>query len=492
MDFEKHAENEARIMRFLVVNGSPKGAESITFQTVLYLEKLHPEHTFETLHAGKTPWLYEKHPEMIAESAAGADCVIFAYPVYTFLVPSQLVSFVERMKRSVPEGTFAGKYATQITTSKHFYDMTAHRFIRENAQDLGMRFVEGLSADMEDLLSEKGREEARKFFDYLLFNMKYGISEPVSAFPPSAHLSVTVPKCGKDKPGRVAIVADLAGDDRQLSDMIARFTAVLPDKCDLVNLRDFHFSGGCLGCFRCASDGTCVWKDGFQELLRDRIQTADAIVTAFSIRDHGMGSLMKTYDDRQFCNGHRTVTRGKPMAAIVSGNYLSEENLRTVLEARASAGGNFWCGAASDQTDPDREIDEAAMRLAYAIRYGHTAPSNFYGVGGMKIFRDLIWQMQGLMREDHRFYKSHGQYDFPQKKRGRMLAMYAVGALNSNPVLKKKIGGKMTEGMLMPYRAALKKAGRPKKTRKLKIVRRARPESGDGGPSETERKGERT
>ena len=68
MDFEKHAENEARIMRFLVVNGSPKGAESITFQTVLYLEKLHPEHTFETLHAGKTPWLYEKHPEMIAEN----------------------------------------------------------------------------------------------------------------------------------------------------------------------------------------------------------------------------------------------------------------------------------------------------------------------------------------------------------------------------------------------------------------------------------------
>ena len=59
-------------MRFLVVNGSPKGAESITFQTVLYLEKLHPEHTFGTLHAGKTPWLYEKHPEMIAESAAGA------------------------------------------------------------------------------------------------------------------------------------------------------------------------------------------------------------------------------------------------------------------------------------------------------------------------------------------------------------------------------------------------------------------------------------
>jgi hypothetical protein len=76
----------------------------------------------------------------------------------------------------------------------------------------------------------------------------------------------------------------------------------------------------------------------------------------------------------------------------------------------------------------------------------------------MKIFRDLIWQMQGLMREDHKFFKAHGQYDFPQKHRARMLAMYAVGAMNANPKLRRKLGGKMTEGMLMPYRAVLKKA----------------------------------
>jgi hypothetical protein len=35
----------------------------------------------------------------------------------------------------------------------------------------------------------------------------------------------------------------------------------------------------------------------------------------------------------------------------------------------------------------------------------------------MKIFRDLIWQMQGMMKADHKFYKAHNQYDCPQKKR---------------------------------------------------------------------------
>jgi hypothetical protein len=63
--------------------------------------------------------------------------------------------------------------------------------------------------------------------------------------------------------------------------------------------------------------------------------------------------------------------------------------------------------------------------------------------------------MQGMMKADHRFYKSHGQYDFPQKQWKRMLAMYLVGALISSPKIKAKMGNKMTEGMLMPYNKLL-------------------------------------
>ena len=61
------------------------------------------------------------------------------------------------------------------------------------------------------------------------------------------------------------------------------------------------------------------------------------------------------------------------------------------------------------------------------------------------------------MREDHRFYKSHGFYDFPQKQRGKMAAMYLVGGLMKNQKLSRKLGGKMTEGMLLPYKKALEK-----------------------------------
>ena len=215
--------------------------------------------------------------------------------------------------------------------------------------------------------------------------------------------------------------------------------------------------GGCLGCFHCASDGTCIYKDGFTECLRNRIQTADAVVYAFTVRDHSMGSLFKMFDDRQFCNGHRTVTMGKPVGYIISGRLHAEENLRMVLEARAEVGGNYFSGIACDENEPEKGIRKLAETLSYAIENHYCPPKNFYGVGGLKIFRDLIYTMQGLMREDHRFYKESGFYDFQQKKKLTIAGMYLVGAMMTNKKISKKIGGKMTEGMLMPYKKVLEK-----------------------------------
>jgi hypothetical protein len=79
----------------------------------------------------------------------------------------------------------------------------------------------------------------------------------------------------------------------------------------------------------------------------------------------------------------------------------------------------------------------------------------------MKIFRDLIFQMQGLMKEDHRFYKQHGFYDFPQKRVGTILGMYLVGGMMNSKRLGKKLGGNMTKGMLMPYKAVIDKTKGP-------------------------------
>jgi hypothetical protein len=203
--------------------------------------------------------------------------------------------------------------------------------------------------------------------------------------------------------------------------------------------------------------GKCVYKDNFDEFLRNDIQRAEAIVFAFTVKDHSMGASFKLYDDRQFCNGHRTVTMGMPMGYLVSGNLEAEENLKNIITARADVGGNFLAGVATDERDPNSEIDKLALTLDYALKTKYVPPQTFWGIGGMKIFRDLIWLMQGMMKADHKFYKKHGQYDFPQKKRGTMIKMYLVGALISSPKIKAKMGNAMNEGMLMPYKKILDK-----------------------------------
>ena len=448
-------------MRVLVLNGSPSGEDSVTLFTVKYLEKLFPKVVFETLHVGQRIRQFEKDLSEAGEKLLGADLILFCYPVYTFLVPAQLHRFLELVKDSGLD--LSGKYATQITTSKHFYDVTAHRFIQDNCDDLGLRYLRGLSADMEDLLSEKGRAEAESFFRFVLWQMEHGHAEPrlYGAREPFVGIvPARAERTAEKKDGTVVIVTDLAeGEDGALSAMIDRFRARLPYETRVVDLRTFPFGGGCLGCFHCAADGTCVYKDGFDRFLRENVQAGSAIVYAYTVRDHSMGSRFKLYDDRQFCNGHRTVTMGKPVGYLVDGPLDREPNLRLLMEARAEVGGNFLAGVATDQTDPETEIDRLAETLTYAVEHSYQQPKNFFGVGGMKIFRDLIYQMQGLMRADHRFYRDHGFYDdFPQKRRGRIAAMYLVGAMMKNARLQEKLGGKLTEGMAMPYKKVLEEA----------------------------------
>ncbi len=445
-------------MKIAVINGSPKGKYSITLQTVHYLERKFPEHEFSVLNAGLQIKSLEKDFTKAKDLIENSDAVLFSYPVYTFLAPSQLHRFIELMKENAVD--VKEKYATQISTSKHFYDITAHKYIEENSLDMGMRYIRGLSADMEDLLNEKGRNDAEKFFERFLWSVKEDVyteqSETVSSYVQSP-ATVTVENSVKKTDKDIIVLTDETDLSSNLSKMIECFRNVFGYKTRVVNISEYPLAGGCLGCFRCAVSEKCVYKDNFDTFLRENIQTADAIVYAFKISDHSMGSRFKMYDDRNFCNGHRTVTVGMPVGYLVSGELSHENNLLSIIEARCETGGNFLSGIATDEKDTDKQIDTLAKTLTFALETKHTAPANFWGVGGMKIFRDLIYQMRGMMKADHKFYKKQGIYDFPQKNKGKAMLMYAVGALLSSEKILSKMGNKMNEGMLMPYEQLFKK-----------------------------------
>ncbi|MCG2790660.1 MAG: hypothetical protein L6305_02800 [Actinomycetia bacterium] len=58
----------------------------------------------------------------------------------------------------------------------------------------------------------------------------------------------------------------------------------------------------------------------------------------------------------------------------------------------------------------------------------------------MKIFMDAIWgKMRLIFQADHRFYKKHGFYDFPQKDfKSRLMNAFMI-PITKIPAVRKKI-----------------------------------------------------
>ncbi len=439
-------------MKIAVLNGSPKGNNSVTLQSVKYLQKNYDHIDFEIYNVATQIKGLESEEKFRAvwEGIDSADFVLVSYPVYTFLAPSQLHRFFELMSKYGV--SFDGKYVTQFTTSKRFYDVTAHGTVKRIIQSLGGKYIDGLSADMEDLLAEKGREELLSWWDYTLVQADNGVYciDSYEQKVPSVY-ERQLPKAEKKKGKKVIIVTDTK-DNPSLNNMVADFVDIFPYEIRILDLNELELKSGCIGCLKCATDGTCVIKDGFSSLLNDVINKADAVIMAFGIQNHAVSALYKKYYDRQFCNGHRPVTAGKPTGYIVSGALSTEPVLLEYIDAKSAVGGNPNCGIVCDEKDTAENIKNLSFRLSYALNNELKLGTNFYEVGGMKIFRDMIWIMRGIMKADYDFYKKNGLLDFPQKKRGTMIAMKLVGKLLKSKAINKKMPNMMNEGMLMSYK----------------------------------------
>jgi multimeric flavodoxin WrbA len=453
-------------LNILILNGSPKGKNSVTLHTALYLERCFPQHVFETLNVGHQIKFLEKDFIKAKQALEKADLIIFCYPVYTFIAPYQLHRFIELMKQN--DVNISGKFTAQISTSKHFYDITAHKFIEENCYDFELKYLGGLSADMDDLLSEKGRKQARQFFEKLMFDISQNIYSARKTLLHSSSQGIyksSLPNCAKRNGKKTVVITNIANEDENLRNMIDDFKNACCYEVREINVRKYPFSGGCLGCFNCAISGKCIYKDGFDEFLRSEVQTADGMIIAFAIENHYTHSSFKCFDDRQFCNGHRTVTTGKSIGYIISGNYSAEQNLQTTVEARSDVGGMYFCGVAGDEQNTTEQIKHLASTFEYALENRLTRPQSFYGVGGTKIFRDLVYLMQGLMQADHKFYKSHGIYDFPQKRKGMLIGMKLLGLVMNVPKVQKQMRLKMSEYIISPYQKVLENANKKEETK---------------------------
>ena len=438
-------------MNIIVLNGSPKGDLSVTLQYVHFIQKKFPQHELKIIHISKNIKNIERDEnafQEIIDEVRSSDGVLWSFGLWILCVPAQYMRFIELISERGVEDAFKNKYAAVLTTSIHFFDHTAHNYMRAVCEDLNMKYAETLSPEMRDLAEERGREAliifAENFFEAI--EKKTATSRLFKPLTFSDFVyQPSVPEERIDTRGKKAVIlTDAYDSDTNLGKMIDRFRQSYSNEIEVIDLNDIDIRGACLGCMRCGYDYNCVQKDGFTEFYNNRVRTADIIVFAGTVKGRYLSSKWKTFYDRAFFWNHTPSLVGKQMGYIISGPLSQNANLIQILEASSTARQDaIHVDMITDECENSSEIDAqlqsfAERLVSYSIN-GYIKPQNFLGVGGHKIFRDDIWgRLRMVWQADHRYFKKHGKYDFPQKDYKIRIMTAIMMLLTKIPKFRKK------------------------------------------------------
>ncbi len=461
-------------MKITVLNGSPKGELSVTMQYVAYLAKLYPQHEFKIIHIAQRIKLIERDAKVfneIIDQVRAADGVIWGFPLYILVVHAHYKRFIELIFERGAQAAFAGKYTATLSTSIHFFDHTAHNYMHAICDDLSMRFVDAFSADMNDLLEEKGRRQLAQFGQRFLHAIETQAATQREYAPlvtrqfsyqPGQSLA-PLATAGK----KVVILHDENDPDSNLAKMVARVRGRISGDVTLVNLHQVQIKASCQGCIHCGSAYHCAFegKDEFIEFYKSTVMTADVLIFAGRMVDRYLSSRWKMVFDRAFFNTHTPVLGGKQIALLISGPLGQVPNLREMLQAYIELQGANLVGVVSDEsgtsTEIDNLLDQLAANMLQSANEEAVHPQTFLGVGGLKLFRDDIYgRLRTVFPADHRAYQRMGLYKtFPQASLGTMLLNTFVAPLVNLPPIRRKFDGMVKEQMVMPYKQLLAKMG---------------------------------
>ncbi|MFH1135018.1 MAG: NAD(P)H-dependent oxidoreductase [Pseudomonadota bacterium] len=456
-------------MNIVVLNGSPKGGNSVTMQSVRFLQNRFPDHEFTILNVSERIGKLERDGDEFQEVVNrvwAAQGVLWAFPLYVLLVPAQYKRFIELITEKRVGDVFKDKYAAALTTSIHFFDHTAHWYIRAVSEDLDMKWLGSYSADMYDLAIKQEQERLAKFARQFLDDIEARVPTAKANMAP-VHLP---PRYSPAKAERqvdqgdkkVVVLTDLEKDWKNLAGMITRFMGSFSRRPELIHLDSLKMKGGCLGRLRCSLDNACQYHDPdrYREVFEKSLKTADILILAGNVKDRYLSSQWKMFFDRAFYNNHVPVFSGRQVGFLISGPLTQLPELRQILESYFQIQGANIVGLVSDECGDGAELDALVSDLAHrAVRLAemeYVAPPTFPVVGGKKIFRDEVWgRLRFVFQADHEYYRKNGLYDFPHKDFKTRARSTIFMLLTKIPAFRREFQRRIVTEMIKPHRRAL-------------------------------------
>lgn len=449
-------------MNILVFGGSPKGETSVTMQYVKWLQQNRPEHRFEIVQVAQPIRGLERDPAAMAaigEQVRNADCILWAFPLYVAMPHAGLKRFVELIAERRAGEAFRGKRCAILTTSIHFFDHTAVEYMRGVSEDLGMTVDEVFSAEMQDLIRPGGVARLEQFFQKWLRQIEGG-HIPGRRTAPIRHATRPYTPAGEAAPVypiKVGIVTE-SGISGNLDNMVRRIAGHF-QQTEIYDLSTMRIAGNCTGCLRCGYDNICLYegRDDIIDAYRG-LKDCDAVLYCGFVADRFLSARWKTFIDRMFFNTHTPVLPEKPIGFVVSGPLRQLDNLRAILEGVC---GTMQMRAAGFASDEDEETDGSLAALADSLDFlaesGYAAPQQFPAICGRKVFRDeILGGLCGPFPADHRYYKKHGWYDFPQKRLGARLGGLLMRGAMRIPAVRKYMQDNMKSNMILSYRKVVR------------------------------------
>lgn len=458
-------------MKITVLNGSPKGDLSVTMQYVLYIQKFFPGNSMTVHNISQKIHGIEKNPELfneIIKDVKSSDLVIWAFPLYYLLVPSQYKRFIEMIFERKAAGAFSLKNTAVMTTSIHFFDHTAHNYMRAICDDLGMKFAGAYSAAMYDLVRSKERKRLTKFAE--MVNSAVKENRPASRMYKPLTMNKFVYKPSKPvkkaDPGnkKILILTDAGKTTSNQAAMVRHLKSCFTVEPQVVNLYDIDIKGGCLGCLQCGYDNQCVYgnSDGYHEFLETEFKSADIIFYCGEIHDRYLSSKWKQFFDRSFYNNHVPILEEKQVGFLVSGPLGELATLREIFQVYPEFQQANMVDVISDECGGSKELDIQISNIAFnaieAAEKNYIMPKTFLSIAGHKIFRDEIWSdLRFPFIADHKYYKKHDMYDFPQKRKKRIIISSILCFLTNFPGFRNKVYKKrIMHEMIKPLKSVLR------------------------------------
>lgn len=449
-----------REMQICVLNGSPKGEKSVTMQYVRFLELAQPDNTIITHHVSRMISGIEKNRDewdRICLTIKDADIILWATPVYFQHVPSQFKRFVELIFERDISGLFIGKYAASLSTSVHFFDQKVHEYLQAISEDLGMNWAGSFSAGMEDLLEVENQRQLALFGDDILDACSDRRPVPRVYLPVPAVTGSYIPgsvASQVDTRGKRILILHDSGPGSNLEAMVRQMEASFSGEVTTSHLDGIGMKGGCLGCVQCAFDNQCVYSDDFCSFWKSRVDPADIIIYAGTVRDRFLSAKWKQFFDRSFFLGHIPRLTDKQVILMVEGPLAQIPGLRDNLSSLLSGGNlvDIITDEPEDSGQTDALIRSAAGRAVQFALSGFSKPPMFPAVAGHIVLRDAIWgDLRPIFRADHRYYKAHGLYDFPQYNYRKRIFQFFFSLFMSLPPVQKKVKPAMKDHMIQPY-----------------------------------------